>query len=74
MYITINADAAEVPDKLSVTELLKLREVKMPEMVSIELNGEILDRDKYEDTELMDGDTVELLYFMGGGGARRYET
>jgi len=67
MTITINAEATEIPDKTSVTELLTLHEVKMPEMVSIELNGEILERDKYESTQLSDGDSVELLYFMGGG-------
>ena len=67
MTITINAEATEIPDDTSVTELLKLHEVKMPEMVSIELNGEILERDKYESTQLSDGDSVELLYFMGGG-------
>jgi|TARA_B100000809_G_scaffold118477_1_gene116785 sulfur carrier protein len=67
MTITINAEATEIPDDTSVTELLKLHEVKMPEMVSIELNGEILERDKYESTQLSNGDSVELLYFMGGG-------
>ena len=40
----------------------------MPDMVSVELNGEYLDRDVFDSTPVKDGDEVEFLYFMGGGG------
>ena len=39
----------------------------MPEMVSVEINGEILKRTEFETKALEDGDKVEFLYFMGGG-------
>ena len=39
----------------------------MPEMVSVEYNGDILDRDKFEKTQIKEGDEIEFLYFMGGG-------
>ena len=39
----------------------------MPEMVSVELNGDILDRDAFATTQLSNDDEVEFLYFMGGG-------
>jgi sulfur carrier protein len=39
----------------------------MPEMVSVELNGQILRRAEFESTALEDNDKVEFLYFMGGG-------
>ena len=39
----------------------------MPEMVSVELNGEFLRREVFESTTLKEGDKVEFLYFMGGG-------
>lgn len=67
MKLTVNGESVDVGDGINVTELLKVQEVKMPDMVSVELNGEILDRDKFDNTTLNDGDTVELLYFMGGG-------
>ena len=42
MRITINDEAVTIDKKeLSITELLKERKVKMPEMVSVELNGTI---------------------------------
>ena len=39
----------------------------MPEMVSVELNGQILKRAEFEQRILEEGDKVEFLYFMGGG-------
>ncbi len=67
MKITINGDAAEVSDGLTVAGLLAERKVKMPEMVSVELNGEILKRDEFAATAIRESDAVEFLYFMGGG-------
>ncbi len=67
MKIAVNGDAAEVRDGLNVLELLAERQVKMPDMVSVELNGEILARPDFATTIVRDGDQVEFLYFMGGG-------
>jgi len=36
-------------------------------MVSVEHNGTIIDRKNYGTTVVKDGDTLEFLYFMGGG-------
>jgi sulfur carrier protein len=52
---------------LSIAELLKHKNVEMPEMVSVEYNGDILDRSAFETTKVNDGDDIEFLYFMGGG-------
>jgi sulfur carrier protein len=51
-----------------VSQILTEQDVKMPEMVSVELNGKILKRSEFESTTLNEGDKVEFLYFMGGGG------
>ncbi|HEX3045875.1 MAG TPA: sulfur carrier protein ThiS [Bacillota bacterium] len=51
----------------TVLELLKVKNVEMPEMVSVELNGEILRQAEYGTTPVKEGDQVEFLYFMGGG-------
>ncbi len=67
MKITTNGTEAEVEDGITVTKLLAVREVKMPDMVSVELNGEILERAAFETTVVKEGDQVEFLYFMGGG-------
>ena len=67
MEIQINGEYAEVSEKMTVTELLAERKVKMPDMVSVELNGEILNRGTFDETAVNAGDKVEFLYFMGGG-------
>ena len=70
MKLTINGKETELaaPDGISVTELLAEKKVKMPDMVTVELNGRILERSAFETTRLEEGDRVEFLYFMGGGG------
>ena len=68
MKLQINGEKEQINvDSITITELLKLKEVKMPEMVSVELNGDILDRDAFDTTNLKEDDEVEFLYFMGGG-------
>ncbi|MEJ2677997.1 MAG: sulfur carrier protein ThiS [Gemmatimonadota bacterium] len=64
--ITVNGDARTVPAGLSVTDLLLELELR-PELVVVERNREILERSRYGDTRLEDGDTLELVHFVGGG-------
>lgn len=67
MKLKINGKKLNYGNPVTVTELLIDRKVKMPDMLSVELNGKILRRSAFEDTVLNDGDHVEFLYFMGGG-------
>ena len=67
MKVIINGEGQEVSDNIKVTELLSEVKVKMPDMVSVELNGEILERADFETTTVNENDTLEFLYFMGGG-------
>lgn len=67
MDIRINGEPAELGGEMTVTQLLVERKVRMPDMVSVELNGDILNRGSFESTTIKDGDRVEFLYFMGGG-------
>jgi sulfur carrier protein len=67
MNLVINGKETNITDGLTVSQLLVQENVKMPDMVSVELNGQILKRTKFEETILKDDDKVEFLYFMGGG-------
>ncbi len=68
MQIAINGKQTQIAESaLSVIELLKEQQVKMPEMVSVEHNGVILKRNEFDSVLVKDGDKVEFLYFMGGG-------
>ena len=65
--ITVNGDKQEVALPITVSELIKQNNVAQPDMVSVQINEEFVEREDYDTTTLNDGDTVDFLYFMGGG-------
>ena len=67
MKLVINGKEIDSKESLSVSELLMEQNIKKPEMVSVELNGNILRQTEFENTNLKEGDKIEVLYFMGGG-------
>jgi len=67
MNLIVNGRDTQVPERCDVVLLLQVEQVKYPDMVSVELNGEILERKDFPATVLREGDKVEFLYFMGGG-------
>ena len=70
MTVTINGKKDELDQaQVTILELLEIKDVQMPDMVSVQLNGDILDRAAFDSTQVTEGDEVEFLYFMGGGAA-----
>lgn len=67
MKLIVNGEETNLSSELTVNQLLVEQKVKMPDMVSVELNGQILRRHEFEGMNLKEGDKVEFLYFMGGG-------
>jgi sulfur carrier protein len=68
MDITINGEKQTIEaGQATISDLLKLKNVDMPDMVSVEHNGTILERAAFDTTQVAAGDEVEFLYFMGGG-------
>ncbi len=68
MIISVNGEEKFLNEPpVSINELLVVSEVESPEMVSVLLNGKVIEREKYEDTFIAEHDEVDFLYFMGGG-------
>jgi sulfur carrier protein len=65
--ITVNGEAQEVKLPLALTELIKQNNVEQPDMVSVQVNDDFVDRTEWDDVQIKDGDSVDFLYFMGGG-------
>jgi len=63
----VNGKVQEVEVPISLIDLIKNNKVEQPEMVSIQVNGEFVDRDSFETTHINANDEVDFLYFMGGG-------
>lgn len=67
MNITVAGVKKEVADGLTVAQLIVDEKVETPQYVTVTINDEFVESGTFESTVLKDGDTVEFLYFMGGG-------
>lgn len=68
MQLTINGEAETIDEKeVSISRLLALKRVESPDMVSVQVNGRIIDRQQYDQQRVAAADEIEFLYFMGGG-------
>ena len=67
--VIVNGEAQDVVLPITVEELIKLNKVEQPELVSVQLNEEFLDRNEYSIRQVNEGDEIDFLYFMGGGQA-----
>lgn len=67
MKITVNGKEASLEKEITVKELLQVQNVEMPEYVTVQINEEFIQREDFETLLVKEGDSVEFLYFMGGG-------
>lgn len=67
MNIKVNGEQKNYEEILTVAEFLKVEDVSMPDMVTVQLNGEFVDRADFSELKLKDNDEIDFLYFMGGG-------
>ena len=64
--IMLNGKPNEIRANTSVSDLLLKWKVR-PELVTVEVNEEILQKLDYDSTILKAGDKVEFVFYMGGG-------
>jgi sulfur carrier protein len=65
--IKVNEEVEEVRLPLTLSELINQKQILQPDMVSVQINGEFIERANFASTAIHDGDEVDFLYFMGGG-------
>jgi sulfur carrier protein len=68
MKLQINGEERELPDGLTLAELLHQLGMKA-DRVAVELNREIVRREAWPQTPLKTGDRLEIVQFVGGGVA-----
>lgn len=66
MQIKVNDELREVPDDMSLAELIS-RLILPAERLAIELNREVVRRVEWPQTQLHEDDRVEIVHFVGGG-------
>ncbi|MCD8510901.1 MAG: sulfur carrier protein ThiS [Bacillus sp. (in: Bacteria)] len=67
MILQVNGKQSEHPENITtVSQLLSYYELNN-KVVIVELNENIVDKDKHDETTVQDGDRIELVHFVGGG-------
>ena len=66
MQVKLNGELREIPDGLNVTGLLAHLGVKA-QRVAVEVNENVVTKDRYDAHALQGGDAVEIVAFVGGG-------
>ena len=66
MKIILNGGQKELAGQMTLTSLIN-NFCKNPRYVVAELNGAIVKKNGWDDSTLKDGDSVELVNFVGGG-------
>ena len=66
MQITLNGKSQAVDDRATIADLLEGLVLK-PVRVAVEVNEDIVSRDRYADTLIREGDRIEIVTFVGGG-------
>jgi sulfur carrier protein len=68
MVIKVNGETKTLGQELlAVSQLLSLCNVESPDLVSVQLNGKFVGKDRFSSTILKENDEVDFLYFLGGG-------
>jgi thiamine biosynthesis protein ThiS len=73
MNITVNGKprviSASLATKGALPLLAFLREHEInPRLVAVALNGDVVPKDQYDRAEIRDGDAIEIVRMVGGGG------
>lgn len=64
--LTVNGKQTEFKENQTVRNFLEEKGLE-PQKVVLELNKEILSRENWSETILQDGDSLEIISFVGGG-------
>ena len=65
MQVKVNGKSEDIQSS-SILDLLTLKKID-PQMVAVEVNDKMIDREHLATTTLTEGDQVEFLFYMGGG-------
>ena len=66
MKLQVNGEEREVSGTLTLAALLEQLGMRA-DRVAVELNREIVARERWPATELREGDRLEIVHFVGGG-------
>ena len=66
MHITLNGQKKEIVPSQNLREVVG-RFAASSAVLIVEVNGAIVKKDRWDEIPVKDGDTIELVSFVGGG-------
>jgi thiamine biosynthesis protein ThiS len=70
LRIILNGETRDVPDSISLSDLLEHLSLAQ-ERLAIEYNREVVRRADWPRTVLSEGDQLEIVHFVGGGSYQK---
>jgi sulfur carrier protein len=67
MNVIVNGTPSDVPAQTTVTKLVKKLGRDTGRGVAVAINGEVVERGRWDQTTLSEDDRVEVLSAIGGG-------
>ncbi|MBI4498524.1 MAG: sulfur carrier protein ThiS [Chloroflexi bacterium] len=65
--LTVNGQPRQVPEPMTVARFLQQSGITHP-FIAVARNGDVLHRDEYDRVVVQNGDTLEIVRMVGGGG------
>lgn len=66
MYIILNGTRTELPEEQGLLTLVRSAAF-LPDTIVVEVNGNIIEKARYDQVVLKNKDQVEIVSFVGGG-------
>jgi len=66
LRVQVNGEIRDVADHSTLSDLVDELSLA-PARIAIELNGDVVRRNKWTETVLSEGDRLEVVHFVGGG-------
>ncbi|HYX42676.1 MAG TPA: sulfur carrier protein ThiS [Pyrinomonadaceae bacterium] len=66
MRVQVNGETHELTEGLTLAGLIALLKLA-PERLAVERNREVVRRARWAETEIAEGDQIEIVHFVGGG-------
>ena len=67
MLVTVAGEKKEIEEGTTIAQLIVDEKVENPDYVTVTVNDDFVESDDFASTQIKENDSIEFLYFMGGG-------
>ncbi len=67
MLVTVAGVKKEIAEGTTIAKLIVDEKVENPDYVTVTVNDDFVESEDFATTQIKENDSIEFLYFMGGG-------